>query len=217
MNDDSILSSYLNQQLTGPVGAPLPDPSYWVVGTAVPEEMTWEQAHEIQRLLMHWLADERYSLHQAYALSPARSWVEPVVVAIGADPGDVFDAAERANQDYVVRRTADATLVLDRDSTVLARGPLAPAATSTGGCLMEAGSLTEVCQMKGSFYTSQGRRAALQWQWQRERLITALGCTTCDMGTYVNTSPGAGVVSGGLIPGIPHVIPTRFTKESADV
>lgn len=217
MNDDFILSSYLNQQLTGPVGAPLPDQSCWVIGTAIHEEMTWEQAHDVQRLLIQWLADERYALHRAYALAPDRSWVEPVIVAIGADPDDVFDAAERANQNYVVRRTADSTLVLDRGGAVLARGPLAPAATSTGGCLMEGGSLTEVCEMKGSFYTGQGRRAGLRWQWERERLIAALGCVTCDMGTCFKTGPGAGVVSGGLIPGIPHVIPTRFTKESADV
>lgn len=217
MNDDFILSSYLNQQLTGPFGGLLPDQSCWVIGTAIHEEITWERAHDVQRLLIQWLADERYALHRAYALPPDRSWVEPVVVAIGADPDDVFGAAERVDQNCVVRRTADSTLVLDRAGAVLARGPLVPAAISTGGCLMEDGSLTEVCEMKGSFYTSQGRRAGLRWQWERERLIAAFGCVTCDMGTYFKTSPGAGVVSGGLIPGIPHVIPTRFTRESADV
>ena len=215
MRKQALIDSYLDQILTTPGGGAPPPPPGFVFGTATPRGTTeWDKLHDRQTLIIDRLTQLGFDAQPGYATGFLRSFVEPVVFASGLEMEDAVDFARRMRFSTFLQRLRSAVYVVDRHGEWIGEGP-ERRLEQAGVCVMPNTEPGEICFMNGGPYGSRAISASLDWKWERQRLIAALGCQTCEQGKYFRMralGAEAKVFSGGgPIALVPHEAPTRFT------
>jgi hypothetical protein len=212
MRESAIIETYLDQTLTSPYGAPLPEAVRYVFGTATPQGPTdWEQLHQVQRKWLESLAKLGVDASPGYAIGAIQSWVEPVIFAAGVNEQSAGTIAADCRLTHYVALREGTVEVLDRRGNVCGSGPLR-APDVTGVCVMPNTEPGEICVMRGGPYGSRAIAAAADWAEERTRLIAALGCETCEQGRVFRFGPERKVFSGGgPISLVGHPVVTRYT------
>ena len=216
MADQAIVDSYLNQVFTCLQGKPAPPGPNFVFGSAAPLGGNgWEALHERQNDMLEQVRAAGYEALPGYATGLLRDFVEPVVYAQGLDLIAAVDLARPMQVDMFVERTPGQLHVIDKDGSRIAEGPEHPCG-NVGLCVMRNEDPREVCVVNGGPYGLEAMNAGVKWWWQRERLVAAFGCHTCEQGVLYR-APGRGVFTeGGPVPLVPHVAPTRFVRDPYD-
>lgn len=215
MRRQALIDSYLDQTLSTPGGgAPPPGPGF-VFGTATPRGTTeWDKLHNRQANLIDRLTQLGFDAQPGYATGFLRSFVEPVVFGSGLEMEGAVAFARRMRISTFLQRLPFAVYVVDRQGEWIGEAP-ERRLEDAGACVMPNTEPGEVCSMNGGPYGSRAIAASMDWKWERQRLIAALGCQTCRQGElYRMRGPGAeGKVftGGGPIALEPHEAPTRFT------
>ncbi len=212
MRESAIIDTYLDQTLTSPYGAPVPESVGYVFGTATPQGPTdWEQLHQVQRTWLESLTKLGVDASPGYAIGAIQSWVEPVIFASGVNEQSADAIAADCRLEYYLALREGTVEVLDRRGNVCGSGPLrTPGAT--GLFIMPNNEPGEICVMRGGPYGSRAIAAAADWAEERTRLIAALGCETCDQGRVFRFGPERKVFSGGgPISLVGHPVVTRYT------
>ena len=113
-----------------------------------------------------------------------------------------------------LQRLRSAVHVVDRNGEWIGEGP-ERRLEQAGVCVMPNTEPGEICLMNGGPYGSSAISASLDWKWERQRLIAAMGCHTCEQGEYFRMralgAEGKVFSGGGPIVLVPHETPTRFT------
>jgi hypothetical protein len=212
MRESAIIDTYLDQTLTSPYGAPVPESVGYVFGTATPHGPTdWDELHRVQRKWLASLAKLGVEASPGYAIGAIRSWVEPKIFAAGLSNHNANVIAADCRLEYYLALREGTVEVRDRRGNVCGRGPLhAPGVT--GVCVMPNNEPGEICVMRGGPYGSRAIAAAADWAEERTRLIAALGCETCEQGRVFRFGPERKVFSGGgPISLVGHPVVTRYT------
>lgn len=214
MRDSAIIDTYLDQTLTSPYGSPVPESVGHVFGTATPQGPTdWELLHHVQQKWLASLTKLGVQASPGYAVGAIRSWVEPVIFTAGLNEQSAAMIAVDCRLEYYLALREGTVEVLDRRGNVRGRGPLLTPDT-TGACVMPNTDADEICVMRGGPYGSRAIRAAADWSAQRARLITALGCETCEQGRLWRFGADRLLCSrGGPISLVGHLVVTRYTAE----
>lgn len=212
MRESAIIETYLDQTLTSPCGAPVPESVGYVFGTATPQGPTdWEQLHQVQRKWLESLTKLGVDASPGYAIGAIQSWVEPVIFAAGVNEQSADAIAADCRLEYYLALRECTVAVLDRRGTVCGSRPLRTPET-TGVCVMPNTEPGEICVMRGGPYGSRAIAAAADWAEERTRLIAALGCETCEQGRVFRFGPERKVFSGGgPISLVGHPVVTRYT------
>jgi hypothetical protein len=212
MRETAIIDTYLDQTLTSPYGAPVPESVGYVFGTATPQGPTdWEQLHLVQRKWLESLTKLGVDASPGYAIGAIQSWVEPVIFAAGVNEQSAEAIAADCRLEYYLALREGAVEVLDRRGNLCGRGPLRTP-EATGVCVMPNNDPGEICVMRGGPYGSRAIAAAADWAEERTRLIAALGCGTCEQGKVFRFGPERKVFSGGgPISLVGHPVVTRYT------
>jgi len=212
MRESAIIDTYLDQTLTSPYGAPVPESVTFVFGTATPQGPTdWKQLHHVQRKWLASLAKLGVDASPGYAIGAIRSWVEPVIFAAGLSRHNAKGIAADCRLEYYLALREGTVAVLDRWGNVRGHGPLRTPGV-TGVCVMSNSDPREICVMGGGPYGSRAIAAAADWAEERTRLIAALGCETCEQGRVFRFGPERTVVTGaGPISLVGHPVVTRYT------
>ncbi len=212
MRESAIIDTYLDQTLTSPYGAPVPESLGYVFGTATPQGPTdREQLHHVQRKWLESLTKLGVHASPGYAIGAIQSWVEPVIFAAGVNGQSADAIAADCRLEYYLAVREGTVEVRDRRGNVCGSGPLrTPGAT--GVCVMPNTEPGEICVMRGGPYGSRAIAAAADWAEERTRLIAALGCETCEQGRVFHLGPERKVFSGGgPISVVGHPVITRYT------
>jgi hypothetical protein len=197
MRESAIIDTYLDQTLTSPYGAPVPESVGYVFGTATPQGPTdWEQLHHVQRKWLESLTKLGVDASPGYAIGAIQSWVEPVIFAAGVNEQSAGAIAADCCLEYYLHLRDGGVEVQDRRGNVCGRGPLRTPCV-TGVCVMPNSEPGEICVMRGGPYGSRAIAAAADWAEERTRLIAALGCETCEQGRVFRFGPERKVFSGG--------------------
>ena len=214
MRESAIIDTFLDQVLTSPGGAPLPDSVGHVFGTATPQGPTdWAELHSLQEFWLTAVADLGVEASPGYAIGAIQSWVEPVIFAVGMSDHDAQVIAGDCRLDHYLALRQGTVEVFDRWGKVCGRGPLR-LPDVTGVCVMPNAEPGEVCVMRGGPYGSRAIAASADWAEQRTRLIAALSCDTCEQGQVYRFGPDRKLFSGGgPISVIGHPVVTRYTAE----
>lgn len=215
MRKQALIDSYLDQTLTTPGGGAPPPPPGFVFGTATPRGTTeWDKLHDRQNLLIDRLTKLDFEALPGYATGFARSFVEPIVFASGLEMEAAVAFASRMRISTFLQRLHLAVYVVDRHGEWIGEAP-ERRPEETGICVMPNTEPGEICFMNGGPYGSRAISASLDWKWERQRLIAALGCHTCQQGKYFRMralgAEGKVFSGGGPIALVPHEVPTRFT------
>jgi hypothetical protein len=212
MRESAIIHTYLDQTLTSPYGAPVPESVGYVFGTATPQGPTdWEQLHLVQRKWLESLTKLGVEASPGYAIGAIQSWVEPVIFAAGVNEQSADAIAADCRLEYYLALREGTVEVLDRRGNVCGSGPLRTPAV-TGVCVMPNTEPGEICVMRGGPYGSRAIAAAADLAEERTRLIAALGCETCEQGRVFRFGPERKVFSGGgPISLVGHPVVTRYT------
>jgi hypothetical protein len=212
MRESAIIDTYLDQTLTSPYGAPVPDSVRYVFGTATPQGPTdWEQLHHVQRKWLESLTKLGVEASPGYAIGAIQSWVEPVIFTAGVNAPSADAIAGDCRLEHYLALREGTVEVLDRLGKVCGSGPLHAPGT-TGVCVMPNTEPRDICVMRGGPYGSRAIAAAADWAEERTRLIAALGCETCEQGRVFRFGPERNVFSGGgPISLVGHPIVTRYT------
>ena len=214
MHTQALIDTYLDQTLTGPAGGKVPE-SCFVFGTATSRAaMEWEALHDCQQAMIKHLFDLEMYAEPGYAVGTLRSFVEPVVFVSLMTHTQAKEFVRRMRIGLWVERSGDVIDVIDRHGEHSASGPVR-LPDEFGVCVMPNAEPGEVCVMAGGPFGSRAISASLDWKWERERLISALGCGTCNQGEHYRMCGAArqGQVfsGGGPIALVAHQVPTRFT------
>ena len=214
MRESAIIQTYLDQTLTSPGGRPLPASVGHVFGTATPQGPTdWDELHRVQDFWLTAMAELGVEASPGYAIGVMQSWVEPVIFAAGLNEQSAEMIAVDCRLEYYLALREGTVEVLDRRGNVRGRGPLLTPDT-TGACVMPNTDADEICVMRGGPYGSRAITAAADWSAQRARLITALGCETCEQGRLWRFGADRLLCSrGGPISLVGHLVVTRYTAE----
>ena len=212
MRESAIIETYLDQTLTSPHGAPVPESVTHVFGTASPQGPTdWDEIHRVQRKWVAALTKLGVHASPGYAIGAIRSWVEPVIFAAGLNDQSAQVIAGDCRLEYYAGLREGTVEVLDRRGNVCGRAPLRQPDT-TGVCVMPNTEPGEICVMRGGPYGSRAIAAAADWAEERTRLIAALGCGTCDQGRVCRFGGERKLFSGGgPISAVGHLVITRYT------
>ena len=214
MHKQALIDTYLDQTLTGPAGRKVPQ-SCSVFGTATSDGVAeWEALHDRQRLMINRLFDLQVYAEPGYAVGALRSFVEPVVFASPMGRDKALSFVEEMGIDLWFDRSEDQVQVFDRQGGCIASGPV-HLPDEVGVCVMPNTEPGEVCVMHGGPYGSRAITASMHWMRERDRLISALGCETCNQGEHYRMR-GIGVegkllCGGGPIALVAHDVNTRFT------
>ena len=214
MRESAIIDTYLDQVLTSPGGGPLPESVGYVFGTATPQGPTdWEELHCVQDFWLTATAELGGEASPGYAIGVIQSWVEPVIFAAGLSDHSAAVIASDCRLEFYIALREGTVEVLDRWGKVRGRGPLR-VPDATGVCVMPNTEPGEVCVMRGGPYGSRAIAASADWAEERTRLITALGCETCEQGRVFRFGPDRKLFSGGgPISVVGHPAVTRYTAE----
>ena len=212
MRESAIIDTYLDQTLTSPYGAPVPESVTYVFGTATPSGQTdWEQLNLVQRKWLESLSRLGVDASPGYAIGAIQSWVEPVIFAAGVNEQSAGAIAANCRLEYYLALREGNVAVLDQLGNVCGSGPLRTPDT-TGVCVMPNTEAGEICVMRGGPYGSRAIAAAADWAEERTRLVAALGCETCEQGRVFRFGPERKVFSGGgPISVVGHPVITRYT------
>ena len=212
MRESAIIDTYLDQTLTSPYGAPVPESVGYVFGTATPQGPTnWEQLHLVQRKWLESLAKLGVDASPGYAIGAIQSWVEPVIFTAGVNEQSADAIAADCRLEYYLALREGTVEVLDRRGNVCGSGPLRTPGV-TGICVMPNTEPREICVMRGGPYGFRAIAAAADWAEERTRLIAALGCETCEQGRVFRFGPERKAFSGGgPISVVDHPVVTRYT------
>ena len=214
MHKQVLIDTYLDQTLTGPAGGKVPE-SCFVFGTATSRAgVEWVALHDRQQAMIDNLFDLDVYAEPGYAVGALRSFVEPVVFASLMTHAQAKEFVRQMRIGLWVERRGDVIDVIDRHGEHVASGP-AHLPHEVGVCVMPNADPREVCVMAGGPFGSRAISASLDWKWQRERLISALGCGTCIQGECYRmggaSRQGQVFSGGGPIALVAHLVPTRFT------
>lgn len=214
MRRQALIDTYLDQVLTGPRGRKIPRACH-VFGTAKPGGASdWHALHDRQHAMMARLRELEVYAEAGYAIGPLRSFVEPIVIASLMLHEAAADFAREMRIGMYVERHDDTLYVLDRHGEIVTAGPVV-LPEETGVCVMPNCEPSSVCFMQGGPFGSRAIAASLEWVRERQRLIAALGCKTCDQGRYYRVKglgdPSQAQSQGGPIALGPHQVTTRFT------
>ena len=214
MRKEALIESYLDQTLTGPSGGKGPE-SCFVFGTATSRAaVEWEALHDRQQAMIQHLFDLDVYAELGYAVGALRSFVEPVVFASLMTHAQAKEFVRRMRIGLWIELRDDVVDVIDRHGEHVASGPV-HLPDEVGVCVMPNTDPREVCVMAGGPFGSRAISASLDWKWERERLISALGCGTCNQGEYYRmggaSRQGQVLSGGGPIALVAHQVPTRFT------
>ena len=215
MRKQALIETYLDQTLTTPGGgAPPPGPGF-VFGTATPRGTTeWDKLHDRQTLIIYRLTELGFDAQHGYATGFLRSFVEPIVFASGLEMEDAVAFASRMHISTFLQRLPFAVYLVDRHGEWIGEAP-ERRLEEAGACVMPNTEPGEICFMNGGPYGSRAISASLDWKWERQRLIAALGCQTCEQGKYFRMralgAEGKVFSGAGPIALVPHEAPTRFT------
>ena len=212
MRESAIIDTYLDQTLTSPYGAPVPESDGHVFGMVTPHGPTdWEQLHQVQRKWLESLAKLGVDASPGYAIGAIQSWLEPVIFAAGVNEQSAGAIAADCRLEYYLHLRDGGVKVLDRRGNVCGSGPLRTPDV-TGGCVMPNTEAGEICVKRGGPYGSRAIEAAADWSRQRARLIAALGCQTCEQGRFFRFGPERKLVTRkGPITVVDHRVVTRYT------
>lgn len=212
MRESAIIDTFLDQVLTSPRGAPLPDSVGHVFGTATAQGPTdWAELHRLQEFWLKALADLGIEASPGYAIGAIQSWVEPVVFAAGMSDHNAQVLAGDCRLEHYLALRVGTVEVLNRWSKVCGRAPLRMP-DATGVCVMPNAEPEEVCVMRGGPYGSRAIAASADWAERRTRLIAALGCDTCEQGRVFRFGADRKLFSGGgPISVVGHPVLTRYT------
>ena len=214
--DRLIISTYVDQALTLPGGENPPREPGFVFGTVIRRgKRTWKSLPADQELLLDGLRLRGVEAMPAYAIGAMRSFIEPVVYTLAMDDSAARDTARFLRHRSLLARSQTSIhlwdLRIDRSvADVPYRFP-----EPTGVCVMPNENPGEICFMRGGPYGSRAMAASMEWTWERQRLIAALGCATCNQGELyrMNGQGAKGKVfsDGGPVALVPHEVPTRYT------
>lgn len=216
LNDRLIISTYVDQTLTLPGGGIPPREPGYVFGTVNHRgTTTWERLHRAQNLLLEGLVDRGIEAMAAYAVGAMRSFVEPVVYTLDLDHDWALDIARSIRHRYLLARDTMSMQLLEVRSGISVADVPYRFLEETGVCVMPNSEPEEVCVMRGGPFGSEAISASLDWKWERQRLVAALGCVTCNQGEFFRMlAPGAEgkmFAGGGPVALVPHEAPTRYT------
>lgn len=212
MRESAIIDTFLDQVLTSPGGAPVPDSVGHVFGTATPQGPTdWIELHSLQEFWLTAVADLGVEASPGYAIGAIQSWVEPVIFAVGLSDHDALVLASDCRLEHHLALRTGTVEVVNRWGKVCGSAPLR-LPDETGVCVMPNAEPGEVCVMRGGPYGSRAIAASADWAEQRTRLIAALGSDTCEQGRVYRFGPDRKLFSGGgPISVIGHPVLTRYT------
>lgn len=214
MHKQVLIDTYLDQTLTGPAGGKVPE-SCFVFGTATSRAaMEWEALHDRQQAMIDHLFDLDVYAEPGYAVGALRSFVEPVVFASLMTLTQAKEFVRRMRIGLWIELRGDVVDVIDRHGEHVGSGPV-HLPDKVGVCVMPNADPGEVCVMAGGPFGSRAISASMDWKWERERLISAFGCGTCNQGEYYRmggvSRQGQVFSGGGPIALVAHQVPTRFT------
>lgn len=215
-HDRLIISTYVAQALTLPGEENPPREPGFVFGTVIRRgKRTWEKLHADQELLLEGLRLRGLEALPAYAIGAMRSFIEPVVYTLAMDASAARDIARALRHRYLLARSQTSMHLVDlRNDRSVADVPYR-FPEPTGVCVMPNENPGEICLMRGGPYGSRAMAASMEWTWERQRLIAALGCATCNQGELYRMNDhgaqGKGFSGGGPVALVPHEVPTRYT------
>lgn len=151
----------------------------------------------------------------AYVIGAMRSFIEPVVYTLAMDDSAAREIARALRHRFLLARSHTSMRLVDLRTDTRVAGVPYRFPEPDGVCVMPNENPREICFMRGGPYGARAISASLDWKWERQHLIAASGCFTCNQGEFfrMSTHGAEGKVfsSGGPLALVPHEVQTRYT------